>query len=594
ATIQQRITTVEHVGAQCLAVLPNIDDISFNQHVVAYLGAHCLLYEFGNEPDFANIPVAHYLAQWNATIPLLKRINPSAKFIGPATSTSQADGDYMRQFLQGVKASHVLPDAISFHDYPCFNDSESSCLSKAGDFLARALAVRSLVKSVLGRELPVGITEWNYDPGNPPPGYGDSSSFITRFTTKAIEAMIAGGVVFACQFDAASYSGYGRLDLFNVKTGKARPQYYAMASLIQKYRPHTGAGGASASSALLSRNATVVCSSNDSGPGEPGALHDGKFGDWGFWQLADNVVPGWCAFHLTTHASSIILAWDSDYSFDYMSQTGLAPENYDIAVSANSTNGSDGSWRTVVSVRGNQARAREHLLNFTGMSWVKMIVRSGQLEASQPYIRIDEIEIYNAQQLGDDSFFFSGDSITGVAFDRYAEHSPSFADDMRSCAPTRYPLTIDGGFGGQSSLAAAQNINTWLAMNPDVHYWLLGWGTNDALENVSPAAFQANLQTAVTAILRHGDTPVIARIPYSAYTAPGLQAEIQRLNQVIDQVTTANGLIAGPDFYALFSAHPNYLGPDKIHPSDAGAVAMNALWFQTLHTRLGLTGAHCG
>ncbi|MEO7000426.1 MAG: SGNH/GDSL hydrolase family protein, partial [Ktedonobacterales bacterium] len=602
ATIEQRVGTIEHIGAHCLAVLTNIDNTAFNQRVVAYLGARCQLYEFGDEPDLANIPVAHYLARWNTVIPLLRRINPSAKFIGPVTSTPQGAGDYMQEFLEGVKASGVLPDAISYHDYPCYNDDESTCLGKADTYLAAALAVRAQVKSVLGRDLPVGVSEWNYDPGNPPPAYGDKTSFITQFTTRAIQAMIAAGVVFACQFDAASYSGYGRLDMFNVETGHAKPQFYAMAALIKQYRPIAGTSatntintpkGTSASASLLSRGATTICSSNDTGPGEPGALVDGKFGNWGFWELANNALPGWCALHITAHASNILVAWYSDYSFDYVDPTGLAPQDYDIAVSANSTNGSDGNWHTVLSVRGNAARAREHRLNFSGMSWVKMTILSAQPHASQPYVRIDELEVYNAQALSKNTFFFSGDSITAIAYNRFAEHLPSFADEMQSCATGRDPLTLDGGFGGQSSQAAAENITTWLALAPDVHYWLLGWGTNDALENVPPDTFRAHLQIAVTAIKQHGGVPVIAHIPYTKDTAPGLITEIQQLNQVIDAVTAANSLIAGPDFYALFKAHPEYLGPDDLHPSDAGAIAMNAAWFATLRSQLGLASATC-
>jgi lysophospholipase L1-like esterase len=72
-----------------------------------------------------------------------------------------------------------------------------------------------------------------------------------------------------------------------------------------------------------------------------------------------------------------------------------------------------------------------------------------------------------------------------------------------------------------------------------------------------------------------------------------LDAEVQRLNQVIDEITTANNLIPGPDLYTLVRAHPDYLGPDGLHPSGAGSVAINALWFQTLQSHLGLGAAQC-
>jgi lysophospholipase L1-like esterase len=595
--IERRIKTIENSGAKCLAVLTNVHNTSFNEHVVSYLGKRCLLYEFGNEPDYNGVSVDDYVSAWNKTMPSLRRINPDARFIGPAVSNDQGANGFLAKYLNGVKTSGILPDAISFHYYPCFNDSKASCLARASSYKDAVIGVRQQVKRILGRELPVGVTEWNYDPGNPPPAYGDESDFMTQFSKEAIKSLIAGGAAFACQFDAASYSGFGRLDMFDVDTGQAKPQYYALREMIRQYRPISSGGQSgpgAAPSALISKGAKAVCTTNDTGPNEPMSLLDGKFANWGFWQLASSGLPGSCALHLNNPAGKVIVAWFSDYSFDYTDSNNLAPRDYDIAVSADSTDGSNGNWKTMISVRGNQARAREHLLDFSGKSWLRMTVLAGQPQASQPYIRIDELEVFDAQKLAADSFFFSGDSITAMSYDRAADNSPSFADKLASCAPFRYPLMIDGGFGGQTSEGAIQQIASWQTLLPDMHYWLLGWGTNDALNGLPPAAFQANLQTLVTAILARGGVPIFAHIPYStAKGRPGLDAEIQSLNQVIDAVTAANTLIVGPDFYGLFKAHPEYLLPDGIHPTGPGAIAMNDLWFKALKSPLGLSASSC-
>ena len=110
-------------------------------------------------------------------------------------------------------------------------------LKKASSYGQVAEGVEALVNKILGKDLPVGITEWNYDPGNPPPAYGDDPNFITRFSTNALHSMAIAGVAFACQFDIASYSGYGRLDMFDIETNQPKPQYYALKNLIQLYRP---------------------------------------------------------------------------------------------------------------------------------------------------------------------------------------------------------------------------------------------------------------------------------------------------------------------------------------------------------------------
>ncbi len=237
AVIEQRMQTIEHSGATCLGVITNIFNTAFNQYLVRYLGQRCQMYEYGNEADYNNVPLQTYLAMWNTWIPLLRQINPNAKFIGPVTFNPVGNHDFMRNFLLGVKVSGILPDAISFHWYPCFNDAESVCLAKASDAKQVVLNVRTLVHTILGKDLPVGVSEWNFDPGNPPPSYSDDANFMSQFTTVALTGMAQAGAAFACQFDAASYSGYGHLDMFDLTNDQPKPQFVAIQKLIQYYRP---------------------------------------------------------------------------------------------------------------------------------------------------------------------------------------------------------------------------------------------------------------------------------------------------------------------------------------------------------------------
>lgn len=233
ADIEQRIETIENSGASCLGVITNIFHEAYDKHLVQYLGNRCQMYEFGNEPDYNGISIEDYLRQWSTLVPVLRHINPGAKFIGPVLST--VNEKYLEEFLIGVKISKVLPDAISFHWYPCYRYSEMYCLNQADSAGARAQEVRSLVELILRKNLPIGITEWNFDPGNPPPAYGDNQNFIMAFSTRALQSMIQAGVTFACQFDAASFAGYGHLDLFD-RYGNPKAQYYVIKDLIATYR----------------------------------------------------------------------------------------------------------------------------------------------------------------------------------------------------------------------------------------------------------------------------------------------------------------------------------------------------------------------
>jgi len=232
--IKQRIRAIENSGAHCLGIIDNIFNGTYDKHLVQYLGSRCLMYEFGNEPDLTGISIDAYLKQWNSLIPVLRHINPAAKFIGPVVS--QGSTEFIQGFLTGVKTSHVLPDAISFHWYPCSQDSETTCLSKADTAGKIAMRVRALVKNVLGKDLPIGITEWNFDPSNPPPAYDEDKNFMNSFTKTALQSMIQANVAFACQFDAASYAGYGHLDMFD-RNGHPKAQYYTIKALIATYMP---------------------------------------------------------------------------------------------------------------------------------------------------------------------------------------------------------------------------------------------------------------------------------------------------------------------------------------------------------------------
>jgi hypothetical protein len=126
---------------------------------------------------------------------------------------------------------------VSFHWYPCDNNTEETCLSRARNAGPAAGRIAAQIQAILGKPLPVGITEWNYDANTPPPSYGEKADFITKFSTDALSSMIEAGVTFACQFDAASYAGYGRLDMLDTTNNNFKPQYYAIKNVIQQYKP---------------------------------------------------------------------------------------------------------------------------------------------------------------------------------------------------------------------------------------------------------------------------------------------------------------------------------------------------------------------
>lgn len=291
--LETRLQAIENSGMQCLIVLPDIltdpanpkdpfpthkiytdlstgkveTDLEFAEKVVAYAGNRCNLYEIGNEPDLdgytdsgAVIPhmnIQTYLNRWVEFVTALRKINPHAKFIGPATYNDQGNdcyysgtppvpgaqpGDcYMQLFLRGAKQAGVLPDAVSFHWYPCDNatdgfNGKGTCGAKqAQSFASATQEVKGWVKADTGYAIPVGITEWNFDSGAN--SLGDNGSFMSQFTTAALNAMISAGLNFACQFDAQAYGEYGYLDMFDLSDNdQPKPQFTAIADMIKQFK----------------------------------------------------------------------------------------------------------------------------------------------------------------------------------------------------------------------------------------------------------------------------------------------------------------------------------------------------------------------
>ena len=204
--------------------------------------------------------------------------------------------------------------------------------------------------------------------------------------------------------------------------------------------------------------------------------------------------------------------------------------------------------------------------------WVVVLVAiaagSGAPDMNLALMRADEVEIK-------DTWFFAGDSITALAFNRAPAHQPSFAAWVHERFPAYFPAMIDGGTGGNKSDEGADHIDDWLARNPDVHFWAIQYGTNDSAgDSTDTTRYRANMQRIVDHVLAAGRVPILATIPFAS---DGQHGHVPDFNRVIDELRSARSLAAGPDLYSWFAAHPDELR-DGVHPNDRGAVSMNRLW----------------
>ncbi len=224
----KRVSAIEQAGALCLGILHPEDAVQ----VVQMLGTRCKLYEWENEPDNNGEEVSHYAQSWNQFIPRLRTINQQAVFIGPAVSF--ANISYIQKFLELVQKEQNLPDVVSYHMYPCTDQTTATCSQHIHDFVDTAEQIKKTMMQVLAKNLPLAITEWNYSWKNYQTPY--NQSFMQEFTDASLKAMIQAGIAIANQFDIASNAGYGTLDMINPTTGEAYPQMVAMRTFIAQYK----------------------------------------------------------------------------------------------------------------------------------------------------------------------------------------------------------------------------------------------------------------------------------------------------------------------------------------------------------------------
>jgi lysophospholipase L1-like esterase len=270
----------------------------------------------------------------------------------------------------------------------------------------------------------------------------------------------------------------------------------------------------------------------------------------------------------------LLLSWSAAGSFNYEETDYGSPGAYRIETSGDSTDGANGSWRTAADVHSVSVHGQASSFDFTGQRWVKLVV-TGTPAKSPNGVQISEIDVHDVTIGARDAWFFLGDSITALAFDRAPGHQPSFAAWVHERHPEYFPAMTDGGTGGDKSDEGAAHIGDWLARNPDAHFWAIGYGTNDAAGNSSETTrFRANMQKIVDKVRAAGGVPILATIPFAS---DDQHHHIREFNRVLDDLRTKNALPAGPDLYGWFLAHPDALR-DGVHPTDRGVVSTNRLW----------------
>lgn len=342
---------------------------------------------------------------------------------------------------------------------------------------------------------------------------------------------------------------------------------------------------------IISRGAGVTVKVS---AGDAAGINDNKLGAYATarWTITDN---SWVAMKVVAGTySKVFMVWNCpDTSWtdsiaiakDSCKNTVSYPVDYDILTSANSTTGTDGDWTPAISIKGNTVAARGHLVDFTGASWIKMNIIKGKG-------KIDEIEVFDATDGAEDSWFFLGTKITALMFkgkkdSGWKDRDTNVADSNFVSMITRRnskftPAIIRGGnFCRVTAGDVARDITKYLTVAGNVHFWAIELGTYDAWGGKadSAIAFKNNLETIIDSCKAHNIQPIIVRICGTNKTKAGWQVHADFL-KAVDDLTKSKKLIAGPDLYAYFITQYGSMDLDNkgVLPNDYGNFEAQREW----------------
>jgi len=311
-------------------------------------------------------------------------------------------------------------------------------------------------------------------------------------------------------------------------------------------------------------------------------LVDGKFG--AAWYYTPN---SWAAIQVGSGPSKVLVTWNdvSGNWSDLIPSAGVCksgttfPSAYNLLTSKNSTDGIDGTWDTLTRVTGNLVASRAHLIDFTGASWVKMLITAGSGG-------IDELEVYDASNGAADAWFFMGTSITMMTFKSSIADS-NFSALLHARVPANTPSLVRGGVPCINSSQVLASIKDYLDNMAGSHYVAIEMGTNDAWGggDWNLANYTNNMQAIIDSIRGRGMEPIVAR----TIATDSVRAKWQihpGYPKAVDSLTKKNNLTPGPDLNAWFRAHPEQLNSDGVHPSAVAAQAIQRLWADAMANAL--------
>jgi hypothetical protein len=326
----------------------------------------------------------------------------------------------------------------------------------------------------------------------------------------------------------------------------------------------------------------------------------------------------WLAVHAGVGPARLLVSWAAPRSG--LGSECSPPPGYRIESAASSTNGTDGDFRFELRVTDNTARARAHVIEFDGQSWLRITFERADVGRSdvgrsdigrsdtghsvgsedavdiQQPVGIERLDLHDASDGTDDVWLILGDDLAraGLMAD---PGEPGFAELIHERYPGYYPALIDETRSGERPAATLARIVELLETHSHVRHVAIAYaaaptGHEDAGANIdgnthgdadsNADAEAAALAALVSKLVAHDRRVTIARPPRpDERRGIDPHSGASSLDRTSVEVERRGDLVPGPDLRSWFAAHPDQLDADG-RPTAEGRRAMRRLWVDAL------------
>jgi hypothetical protein len=292
----------------------------------------------------------------------------------------------------------------------------------------------------------------------------------------------------------------------------------------------------------------------------------------------------WLAVHAGVGPGKLLVSWAAPRSG--IGADSSPPASYRIETSASSTRGGDGAFRLELCVIHNTARARAHVIDFDGQSWVRISFEGACSSAdAEPAIGLERLDLHDASDGTDDVWLILGDELARDGLTPAG--APGFAEHVNERYPGYYPALIDETQSGEQPAGTLLRIAALLEAHPHARHVALAYGPPSIDE--TPEGLAA-LATLVATLCEHGRAVVLARTPeLGGESSHGALS----FNRAVAALEARYPLIPGPDLRELLNAHAGQgsdggrLSPEGRPTPEGrltldGRLAMQRLWLEAL------------